>query len=43
LVAEYYTEEGDSSRDDAVGLQRDQDLFPTLRVLVIRYLYSTRR
>ena len=42
LVAEYYTQRGDSYPDDAVGLQQDQDLFPTLHVLMFKYLYSTR-
>lgn len=42
VVAEYYTQMGDSHPDEAVGLQRDQDLFPTLRTLVIKYLFSTR-
>jgi len=42
LAAEFYTQLGDSHPDEAVGLQRDQDLFPTLKTLVVRYLFSSR-
>ncbi len=42
FAAEYYTQHGDSYPDTAVGLQREQDLFPTLEVFVIRYLFNTR-
>lgn len=42
VVAEYYTQRGASHPDDAVGLQQQQDLFPDLKTLIIKYLYSTR-
>jgi len=42
IAAEYYTQRGDGSPDTAVGLQRQQDLFPRLETLIVRYLYSTR-
>jgi len=37
---EYYTQRGDSHPNSAVGLQKDQDLFPTLNTLVITWNYS---
>ncbi len=37
---EYYTQRGDSYPDSAVGLQKQQDLFPTLNTLVITWNYS---
>ncbi len=42
IAAEYYSQQGDSHPDEAVGIQRDQDLFPTLRTLIVRYLFSVR-
>ncbi len=42
ITAEYYTQQGDSHPDEAIGIQRDQDLFPTLKTLIVRYLFSTR-
>jgi len=42
FVAEFYTQDGESKPDDAVGLQRQQDLFPQLKTLIFKYLYSTR-
>ena len=42
IAMEYYTQRGDSNPAEAVGLQREQDLFPTLDTLLIKYLYSTR-
>lgn len=42
IAAEYYTQQGDGKPDAAIGLQRDQDLFPTLETLIIKYLFSTR-
>lgn len=41
IVAEYYTQSGDSHPDDAIGLQQQQDLFPRLKTIIIKYLYST--
>ncbi len=41
FVAEFYTQDGDSNPDDAIGLQNQQDLFPTLKVLIFKYFYST--
>jgi hypothetical protein len=41
ISAEYYTQEGESKPDDAIGLQQEQDLFPTLKTLIIKYLFST--
>jgi hypothetical protein len=42
IAMEYYTQWGDSQPATAVGLQQDQDLFPTLKTLIIKYIYSTR-
>lgn len=42
IAVEYYTREGDGSPDEAVGLQRSEDLFPRLETLIVKYLYSTR-
>ena len=41
IVAEYYTQTGDSHPDNAVGIQRQQNLFPKLRTIIIKYIYST--
>ena len=41
ILAEYYTQQGESHPGDAVGLQKQQDLFPTLRTVIFKYLYST--
>jgi hypothetical protein len=40
INVEYYTQIGNSYPDDAIGLQKDQDLFPTLHTLVLFYNYS---
>ncbi len=37
---EYYTQRGESYPDSAVGLQKQQDLFPTLNTLIITWNYS---
>ncbi len=37
---EYYTQIGDSHPDTAIGLQKEQDLFPTLRTLILTWNYS---
>ena len=37
---EYYTQIGDSYPDSATGLQKQQDLFPTLRTLILTWNYS---
>ncbi len=38
LSIEYYTQQGDSHPHDAIGLQRQQDLYPTLKTWVIKYV-----
>ena len=40
FTVEYYTQSGDSSPDDAIGLQQQQDLYPGLQALVFKYVYS---
>lgn len=40
ISAEYYTQIGDRHPADAIGLQRQQDLFPRLHVLVVKYVYQ---
>jgi hypothetical protein len=40
ITVEYYTQQGDSHPADAVGLQQEQDLYPTLRTLIIKYVFS---
>jgi hypothetical protein len=40
LALEYYTQRGDSHPSDAIGLQKSQDLYPSLKTLVIKYNYS---
>lgn len=40
ITIEYYNQQGDSHPQDAVGLQRQQDLYPELRTLVLKYVYS---
>lgn len=40
LTVEYYTQSGDSSPSDAVGLQQQQDLYPSLHTLVFKYVYA---
>jgi len=37
---ELYTQQGEDYPVDAVGIQRQQDLFPDLRTIVFKYLYS---
>jgi hypothetical protein len=39
---DYYEQTGDEHPDDAIGLQKAQNLFPALRAAVFRYLFSTR-
>ncbi len=41
FVAEFYTQDGESNPGDAVGLQKQEDLFPILKTLIFKYLYST--
>ena len=41
FVAEFYTQDGDSNPDDAIGLQNQQDLFPSLKTLIFKYFYRT--
>ena len=40
ISAEYYLQKGESHPADAIGLQAQQDLFPDLKTLIIKYLYS---
>ena len=40
VTIEYYTQQGNSHPQDAIGLQQDQDLFPTLKTLVLKYIYA---
>lgn len=40
ISVDYYTQIGESHPDDAIGLQKEQDLFPTLQTLVIFYNYA---
>ena len=40
LALEYYTQQGDSHPADAVGIQQSQDLYPSLKTLVIKYSYA---
>ena len=40
MTFEFYTQRGESHPDDAVGLQRQQDLYPTLKTLVLKYNYA---
>ncbi len=40
LRLEYYLQDGDSSHDSAVGLQRNQDLFPDLQATIVQIQYS---
>jgi len=37
---EYYTQRGESHPDSAIGLQKEQDLFPSLNTLIITWNYS---
>ncbi len=41
FVVEFYTQDGESYPDDAIGLQNQQDLFPSLKTLIFKYFYST--
>lgn len=36
----YYQQDGEHSPADAIGSQAGQDLFPTLRTLILQYVYS---
>lgn len=40
FTIEYYTQDGDSYPDDAVGLQQSQNLYPRLETLIFKYVYS---
>lgn len=40
IIIEYYTQIGESHPSDAIGLQKEQDLFPTLQAFVIFYQYG---
>jgi len=40
VAVEYYTQQGESNPNDAIGLQRQQDLYPTLETLTLKYIYS---
>ncbi len=40
LALEYYSQQGNSHPADAVGLQQSQDLYPSLKTLIIKYSYS---
>ncbi len=40
LRLEYYLQDGGSSHDSAIGLQRKQDLFPDLQATIIQIQYS---
>jgi hypothetical protein len=40
FTIEYYTQQGDSSPQDAIGLQQQQDLYPGLKTLIFKYVYS---
>jgi len=37
---EYYTQTGDSSHETAIGLQKNQDLFPDLQASILQIQYS---
>jgi len=37
---EYYTQRGESHPDSAIGLQKEQDLFPSLNTLILTWNYS---
>ncbi len=39
ISIEYYTQLGESHPSDAIGLQKQQDLFPTLHTLILFYNY----
>lgn len=40
FTIEYYIQQGDSHPSDAVGLQQQQDLYPSLKTLIFKYVYS---
>ncbi len=40
LRLEYYTQDGDSNHDTAIGLQKNQDLFPDLQATILQIQYS---
>ncbi len=40
LTLQYYTQRGESHPDNAIGLQKQQDLFPDLNALILTYIYS---
>jgi hypothetical protein len=37
---EYYHQDGETSPSDAVGVQKNYDLFPTMDALIVQYTYS---
>ena len=37
---EYYHQDGEKSPSDAVGIQKNYDLFPTMDALIVQYTYS---
>lgn len=40
LSIEYYTQNGESYPQDAIGIQTQQDLYPALKTWIIKYAYS---
>jgi hypothetical protein len=40
LALEYYTQWGDSHPTGSVGLQQSQDLYPSLKTLIVKYSYT---
>ena len=39
---EYYLQTGDSNPDDAIGVQKDQDLYPKVNAIILQLNYSFR-
>jgi len=37
---EYYHQDGDKSPSDAIGIQKNYDMFPTLDAFIVQYTYS---
>lgn len=40
LTIEYYTQQGESYPQDAIGLQQQQDLYPMLKTWVVKYVFA---
>ena len=40
LMLQYYAQRGESHPSNAIGLQKQQDLFPDLNALILTYIYS---